>query len=101
MIARHVLEDDEIRLSPAYVDRNWEPQRPTADDAPATFRTVYAPNGRMLVTEDLDFVNRASSLGYRCVYEPAAVVGHQKRLDLQDVEAMIRTAVEEGQRRKT
>lgn len=95
LIHRRVLEDPRMRLDPGH--RDWEGHARSLDDepdaAPAIFRTPEAPNGRTLMGEDIDFVHRAASLGYRCLYQPNARMGHRKSLNLDDVERCVEDAV--------
>jgi hypothetical protein len=95
LVHRRVLEDPRLRLPSAYED--WEGNHRVleddADEAPAIFRTVQAPNGRTLLSEDIDFVHRAACLGYRCTYQPHARMGHFKTVDLADIEQYVRDAV--------
>jgi hypothetical protein len=51
------------------------------------FRTVSAPDGTVEVGEDVDFTWRARLLGYSVVLEGSIRCGHQKTVDLGQVEA--------------
>jgi hypothetical protein len=95
LIRRAVLTDCRMRLTPAYIDlfgkeRSLEDEQ---DAAPAIFRTLHKPNGQILLGEDLDFVYRASALGYVCIYQPSARMGHMKSQDLNSTEKMIRREI--------
>jgi hypothetical protein len=84
-----------MRLPSAYHDFDGELR--TLDDdpeaAPAIFRTPQAPNGRILLGEDIDFVYRAVGLGYRCTYQPRARMGHLKPVNLADLERYVEDEV--------
>lgn len=94
LVRRAVLEDPRMRLSTAYTSAFGEPRDLATEDgaAPAIFRMLSKPNGESLLGEDMDFVYRAHALGYRCVFQPKALLGHHKRVDLAGVERMIRRA---------
>lgn len=100
LVYRAVLADPRMRLDPVYDTAVGEP-RSLADEpgaAPAIFRMPSKPNGEPLSGEDMDFVYRAHRLGYRCMFHPAAEVGHLKRVDLAGVEVMISRAVAAAKR---
>jgi hypothetical protein len=94
LIRRVVLEDPRMRLAGSYEtafgDRRDLTDEPLA--APAIFRMPTKPNGEPLIGEDIDFVYRAHRLGYRCMFQPNARLGHHKRLDLAGVERMMARA---------
>jgi len=64
-------------------------ERPNLD---ARVRVSMKPNGEPLIGEDIDFVYRAHQLGYRCMFQPRALGGQQKTVDLSGVGRMITTA---------
>ncbi len=91
LIRRAVLLDPRMHLSPTYSTPSGELRSldSEANAAPALFRTPSKPNGEPLLGEDMDFVERASTLGYSCIFDPRAACGHVKRVDLAGVEQMI------------
>jgi hypothetical protein len=91
LVRRAVLEDPRMRLEGRYESAFGEPRdlAQEAEAAPAIFRTPTKPNGEALIGEDMDFVYRAHLLGYRCMFEPKALLGHHKRVDLAGVERML------------
>lgn len=101
LVCRAVLEDPRMQLAPDYVDLVGRPRSLQDEEgaAPAIFRTLYKPNGQILLGEDLDFVFRASQLGYRCMYQPAARMGHLKVQDLNGIEQMLRRELHAQARR--
>lgn len=95
LVRRNVLEDPRMRLDGAYMSAFGE-ARDLGDEPgapPAIFRMPTKPNGEPLIGEDIDFVYRAHLLGYRCMFQPRALLGHHKRVDLSGVERMIAKAV--------
>ena len=101
LIRRTVLEDERMRLGGAYVSAFGDPRdlRDEPGAAPAVFRMPTKPNGEPLIGEDMDFVYRAHLLGYRCMFQPRALLGHQKRVDLSGVERMLAKARRSQERR--
>lgn len=57
----------------------------------AIFRDATGPGGEVMETEDLVFSRKARAAGYRLVYIPTAPIGHEKMLDVCDVNFWINT----------
>ena len=75
LIRRQVLDDP--RMSVGQTD----------DGKPVLFRTLQKQDGSVDVGEDIDFTWRARQLGYTIVLEGSVRCGHEKIVDLADVEA--------------
>lgn len=91
LIRRRVLEDPRMHYDSSFLDLTGT-QRSVLDDspfAPPVFRTHFKPNGQVQLSEDLDFVYRAHALGYRCLYDPRARMGHLKTADLNGIAQML------------
>jgi hypothetical protein len=74
LIRREVLDDPRMHLG-------------IADDGePILFQTVRRRDGT-LESEDIDFTWRARQLGYKVVLDGSVRCGHEKTVDLADVEA--------------
>lgn len=99
LVRRRVLEDRRMRVTPKYTGVNGDgcSLDDEPDAAPAIFRTLHKPNGEVILSEDLDFVSRASALGYQCVFDPRARAGHLKTADLSGIEQMIGNARARGE----
>lgn len=89
LISRKVIEDRRLWLSDEYQGLDGNTHRCSDDRgddwAPPIFRTQYAPNGRILRGEDLDFCLRAHELDYRVLADVTAQFGHLKELNIDDV----------------
>jgi hypothetical protein len=94
VIDRKVLEDRRMWFDGEY---QWLSHKgdvaagPDGPDefCPPIFRTHYAPNGRILRGEDLDFCSRAKELGYTVTAHVGVRVGHAKLVNLNDVERAV------------
>jgi hypothetical protein len=89
VIARRVLEDRRMWTDNVYttvegetIDGN-EP-RPDKEYAPAIFRYLRAPSGAGLMGEDVDFCERAKTLGYSIGVDLNAICGHFKPINIDD-----------------
>lgn len=82
LIHRKVLEDKRVWASPD-----------------AIFRDKLSPSGEVAETEDLVFSRLARRAGYTLVYVPSATCGHEKMLDICDVNTWINKRIDE--QRKT
>jgi len=60
------------------------------------FRRQYGPRGEVRMGEDLCFSHDAHLAGYRILYVPGALIGHQKSIDLSYVETAADRAYAEG-----
>lgn len=90
LIDRKVLEDRRLWLSDEYESVDGKRYRctdeaGTDDYAPPIFRSIYAPNGKILRGEDLDFCLRASMLGYQVRAHVGSQFGHLKEVNIDDV----------------
>lgn len=96
LIARAVFARPAMHLEPTYIGVDGQRHDVTHDEedalAPPFFRTRYAPNGRVLMTEDVDFCERALAAGFRLKYAADASFGHQKSVDLRAIEKMLARA---------
>lgn len=72
LIRRKVLEDPRMSLGTA--EKN--------PDIPCLFRTIRDMNGEELATEDMDFCERARSLGYSIMSHTGVRFGHIKNVDI-------------------
>lgn len=98
LIKRHVLEDKRLLLPTTYLDgdgseRDQNDMQDRDDWAPAIFRTLYAPNGKLIRGEDIDFTYRATQLGYTLRAHLGAEIGHFKTIDIDGVERAARQAL--------
>lgn len=82
LIHRRVLEDKRVWATPEMI-----------------FKDKMLPDGGVAETEDLVFSRKARAAGYTLVYVPSATCGHEKTLDVCDVNAWINRKVDE--QRKT
>lgn len=73
VIKRHVLEDKRMWLSE------------DGSDYTPLFRNIYGPSGRIRISEDMDFCQRARNLGYSLVINGSIHVGHLKTVSVKDI----------------
>jgi hypothetical protein len=90
VISRRVLDDKRMWFSDEYESVDGKLYKcstdvGTDDYAPPVFRTVYAPNGKILRGEDLDFCLRAHELGYQVRAHVGSQFGHLKEINIDDV----------------
>jgi len=92
LIRRSVFEDMAMRLPGEYAEvyRNGPPKNCGAKEkglpyAPPYFRVQYAPNGRELYTDDVDFCWRAKIAGFRIVLANTGVWNQTATLGLLEV----------------
>lgn len=86
LMKRRVLEDPRMQRPGAYTDVEGRPREmndgPFEEHAPALWSNQYVPNGRVHVSEDLDFCLRAQRLGYTIYAMPGVQFGHRKTVDV-------------------
>lgn len=58
---------------------------PDNEGAYPFFRTIYHPNGKLEMGEDLYFFQKANELGVKVLIDPRVRFGHMKTVDLMDV----------------
>lgn len=85
IIRRKVLEDGRMRYGRDYKDMLGTPRTLGPEEPPSIFRTHHKPNGEVLLSEDLDFCHRATSLGYTARYYTGTQFGHLKFVNLMDM----------------
>lgn len=89
VVRRQVLADQRMHLPSSYTDIEGHPRDMNDEGgdtiAPAVFRSIYTPHGRVHASEDLDFIRRARLLGYSCKGLPGVFHGHQKTINLGDL----------------
>ena len=99
VIARRVIEDRRLWSDNVYSTldgKTIDGNVPTDDGdfAPAIFRHPRAPNGMGLVGEDIEFCERARSLGYTIEVDLNAVCGHFKSIDIDQAGFLAQKTVE-------
>jgi hypothetical protein len=72
-VKRRVLADERMLLAPGF-------------DPPAIWRNVYAPNFVRTKGLDMDFCDRAKGLGYRVVVNWQAEIGHNKTVNVNEID---------------
>lgn len=82
-IRRHVLENEKMLLAPGY-------------DPPAMWASQYEPNWVRYQGLDINFCLRAKALGYTIKVNWNAEIGHNKDVDLNEVEAYAKSQFTQG-----
>lgn len=77
-IKRRVLADERMLLAPGY-------------DPPAIWRNVYQPNFVRERGLDMDFCDRAKALDYRIVVNWQAEIGHNKTVNVNEIDEYAKT----------
>lgn len=73
---------DAMRLPRTYVDPDGAAAE-LADGAPDPyFRTVFAADGSVAMTDDFDFCRRAKRAGFSVAFHPLALSGHEQTDDI-------------------
>lgn len=89
LIRRKVLEDPRMEGERAYYDVLAGENRYLHDDGgapPPIFGWHYLPNGLTMCSEDMDFCHRATDNGYSIRVHLGVRCGHNKTVNLMDVE---------------
>lgn len=95
LIKRHVLEDPKMCYSRKYIDiMDGKEKFLSLDEPPPIFKAHHLPNGRYMLSEDLDFCRKAKDLGYSIKVHAGVRCGHLKTVDLMDVHHFQRRAAE-------